>query len=316
MVSTRGIVPWHRGGVVLPGDVTFADAPRIAGLDFTVAMVQVYGPDNVPILSHRAIQRQDNGRIYGVVSKNYREIQPGDVFDVASDLPGARVETAGLLLDGTMWLMVDVGEDREIAGEEHRVRLLLVNGLGGNVAFRGALTTIRAVCENTVIRGLGAAESKIRIKHVGDVKGKVSDAAERLAGIKMAADRFAELGGMLSRVRMSDRAVRLMLGKLLPDPPADATDRAKESAAHRRGEILDGFRGAYPGSDTRAAAGTAWGAFQAVTHYVDHKRMVPQSAETKGVTVAQIDRRWRSCLLGTGEQIKQSALRLVVSLAA
>ena len=105
--------PWHKLGKIVSSAPSAEDAIKLAGLDWTVSSRKVYvqNPDGsqTEAENNRAIVRDLDNKMYGIMSDNYTPLQNSEAFSffnpfIESGL--ASFETAGSLKEGrNVWVL-------------------------------------------------------------------------------------------------------------------------------------------------------------------------------------------------------------------
>lgn len=319
--------PWHGLGFYL-GDkaVTSKVIMERAGIDWSVELRDIYysGKNDagelihVPLPDYVATVRADTQEALGIVGRDYKPIQQREAFDFTDELVGdaaAMYETAGSLHSGQeVWALVKLPHQLVVTGDDVLNQyLLFVNGHNGKKAFRCGFTTIRVVCDNTCSAALAQWERGITnivsVRHTGDIKSKVEE-ARKILGISL---KYFEVAGKVYRAMSQKQINDIMLQEyfrsVVPTPEdvePGATDlrKAQVQLAQEKtknvhvwlAQLFETGRGNHlPG-----ARGTLWGAFNAVTEYVDHVRPAKKDGTARKGG-------FEAALFGEGERIKQRA---------
>jgi phage/plasmid-like protein (TIGR03299 family) len=322
MVSGRGIKPWHNEGVIVEGLMTAEACLKHAGLDWTVskeALVTKVGSIEVP--NAFGVKRSDNGNILGVVGNQYTALQNKDAFSymdaICQDHGSAKYETAGALgLGERVWLQVAVEGDIAIkgkggkdAGDTLQRYILMANSHDGSSPLLIATTLVRVVCQNTLTAAIKSANDLFKVRHTKSIGGKVADAREALGIIN---ESYLELEAKiqkLSTIKVTDKAFEGYIASLGFDVDAD-----KGKGKGQVDALKALFGGEGMGSKLETAKGTAWGALNAVTQYVDHDR--PTRVTKAGSFKSEGEARLASQWFGSGLQLKEKALDKALLLAA
>jgi phage/plasmid-like protein (TIGR03299 family) len=297
-------VPWHRLGTRLDKPATAAEAIEAAGLGFTVEKMTL--KTETPELSvegHFATVRTDTLDVLGVVGSRYCLIQNKDAFTTFDALVGegeAIYHTAGVLGKGErIWLLAKLPDYIRVNGNDIVEKyLLLTNSHDGSEVVRVKLTPIRVVCENTLVMALGGAEQEVRIRHTAQAESKLKEAHEILG---LTNKLYAELEYIFNS--MSERHID---GKALVEYvksifPAVHDSENRSRITQTREKVLEL---AETGRGAELSKGTVWGAYNAVTEFVDHYRL------TSVTDAAGLKSMW----FGSGERIKKQAFKVAVSL--
>lgn len=268
-----GETPWHGLGTQVDGLLTAAEALKAAGLDWTVEKVPAYDmlPDGtfVQVPDRYHTRRDIDNKILGQVKRDYvnhQNVEAFEFFDTLVDSGEAKYETAGSLFGGSRtWMTAKVGDTMTVCGEEHDLYLLVSNSHDGSRAFTAATTMIRAVCNNTVTMGLNGAKTKWTLRHRTSLEGKAEEARKALELAFKNASVFDKEVQKMMDIQVTKDQFEEIISASLPDQK-----RQKEKNV---ASLMGVFESEPTVIDTDAN-GTAWGAFNAVTFWLDHKREV------------------------------------------
>lgn len=267
----HGATPWHGLGTKSESLLTASEALTAGGLDWQVEKWQsgARRPDGTYIEapdSYHLVRATDEA-ILGRCGSDYNIIQNEDAFTFFDILVGsgeAKYETAGSLKGGRrIWLTARIGDTMQVCGEDHDIFLLLSNGHTGAHALQAATTFVRAVCSNTVTMGFVSAKTTWSLNHKKTLSGAVAEAQETLKMTHKATDAFAkEVEAMMLAQVTKDQ-----FNEMVSAPgflPAQKLKHAKNVS-----ELVNIFESEPTIVDTDAN-GTAWGAYNAVTFWLDH----------------------------------------------
>ena len=263
-----------------------------AGLDWVVerhpleAVVEREGERlRVPVARHIANVRSDTSAVLGVVGDGYEPLQNRAAFafcDAITDSGQAHWIGAGSTRGGAR-VHALMRLDREIRiggaeGEDVLPLLCFRNGHDGSLAVTVSVAPFRLACLNGMLLPLQHAQRTWKARHTPNIEGRLADARRTLGVAWRYYDELEEIGGRLIRQRMGEGEFERFLARLvpLPDPAPDRTagGRAVRNAERVREAIRTAHRSA---DDLANVRGTAWGALQAVTAYVDHTQPTRQT---------------------------------------
>jgi len=290
MYSVAEGLPWHGLGTPVPEAVDSEEALVRAGLAWAVEQLAIYVPqkrrdvempvepmpEGVSYMVHVdgwvANVRATDGRVLGVVSDKYRVVQNVEAFRFADQLlgEGVRYTTAGSLRGGQrIFLCAVLPDDVQLLGDRIAPYLVLTNSHDGSHGVRVCITPVRVVCMNTLNIALANAKRSWSTVHVGDLQGRVREAAETLGLARKYLWTLKREAAELAEKRIS---LEEYVAKLLPVPD-DATERMKKTIEDRRADILTLAQV----ENLKPFAGTAWQFLNAVADYADH---APPSRKT------------------------------------
>lgn len=290
-----GETPWHREGIILAEAPSYAEAIKLARLDYPVEKVglfrQVGDPTQQEYVESTvgfATVRTDTGKELGSVGKDYSVVQNKDAFAILEPLVNdgvATLETGGVLRDGAdawllmRWNLAKFGPIvREVFADEVIPFGLVSTNHSGR---RGVLvkdTPIRVVCANT----LGAAEGEgghaITVRHTGDANVRLVEAAQSM------------WGAMIERMETTARAYRTLKARYLDEEmfktlvvDAIATDPRKRSEFNPEAKLAEMVVERYERKVTRVTElwtsgkghtgdHSAWEAYNGAVELLDHDR--------------------------------------------
>lgn len=272
MFSGEAITPWHGLGPVIPGLATADEALKFAGLDWEVEMIQLtkeWEGQTVQVKDRFSTTRMTDGKDLGIVSDDYHVYNNREAFSFLNKLTDtssgeAVFTTAGSLFGGSRTFMVLKLTDSFTVGEDdaHDLYLMATNSHDGSQAFSVTVTPIRAVCNNTVTMALAAAKSKWSIRHKIPLDMQTQKARDVLELGFAYEDAFEkEVESMLS-IPVSKDQMFGVLEKVIPASPV-------QHALHVE-EVMNIWENE-PTVKMGGGEGNAWGAFNAMTFFIDHK---------------------------------------------
>ena len=273
---------WHGLGEIVLDAPSSEEAIKLAGLDWDVIQEPVYLKDNVEVPNILANVRDKDRSVLGTVSSRYAVVQNKDAFSFMDTLLGGDVvyETAGSLSSGKrIWLLVKITSDMTILGDAVDQYVVLMNSHNGTSGLKAAVTPIRVVCNNTLIKGFSRASRSISMRHVGTIYDKMAEASRVLklnSTYMEAMNKYAE---GLYATKISNAQVDKFLS-IVFKADEEATDLVK---ARNNDKIFE-FKARLTAPDLANFAGTAYQVYGALTDYVSHTeptRTTKTYAETR-----------------------------------
>ena len=297
-------VPWHGLGTRLEKPATAAEAIEAAGLGFTVEKRSLKTVDpELPVNNHFATVRTDTLDVLGVVGARYAPIQNKDAFTMFDALVGegeAIYHTAGALGKGErIWLLAKLPDYIRVNGNDIVEKyLLLTNSHDGSEVVRVKLTPIRVVCENTLTAALEGTEQEVRIRHTSNAQVKLKEAHEILGLSNWLYAEIDRIFNQMSARKVTGKEMKDYVRVIFPEPPR-VYHRSQAPRIHEKVAEL-----AETGAGAELVRGTLWGAYNAVTEFVDHCRL----------SKADDSARLKSMWFGSGERIKKQAFKVAVGM--
>lgn len=269
-----GETPWHRLGTKLPEAFTAAEALQHGGLDYTVEKVGLQTVDGAKVPNRFALRRTDTKAVLGVCAGMYQPLQNRDAFaffDGAFGKDKARYEVAGVLGAGErVWLLAKLpGEFEAVKGDAVSKFLLLTNGFDTNEPVRARFTPVRVVCQNTLSLALGQTASEVRVQHIGNVKAKLEIAGNLLRSAGVYFNETQDLFRGFAKYGMKQAELSGYFAEVIT---GDRSANVNELHPVTRNRILkvQELNETGVGHEIKGVRGTLWGAYNAVTEYVDH----------------------------------------------
>lgn len=308
--------PWHGLGKVVSEAPTSAEAIKLAGLNWSVSRRKILVAESDEMLvSHeaegfRAIVRDDNGVVFNVLRETYQPLQNAEAFkffDPFVDAGLASFETAGALSGGRrVWILatlnkapIDVG-----GGDLVRKMLLLSNGHDGSMAVRVGFTPIRVVCANTLAAAHGNTKSQLmRVAHTKFVNDRVEKIREIVNAADAKFEATAEQYRALAKADVNSEDLRKYVSVVF----GTHTETDKQRRAMREERLTQDITRLFEtgrGMDMKAAKGTAWGLYNAVTEYLSY--------EYGKTTDSRLNALWFGDSARTNERAMKEAVKLAV----
>jgi len=301
-----GATPWHGLGQELHGRPTVREAIAASGLDWDVELVPLLTEDTGAPVPARAVRRNSDRRVLGVVGLKYQPLQNKEAFAFFQpflDAGLASLHTGGSLCDGRkVWLLARLERDPIEVGPGDTISkfVLLSNSHDGTSSVRVGFTPIRIVCANTLALAHGdkAGSKLIRVRHTR----RLADNLDALREVMDLADQeFTATAEKYRRLRNKDinqndlvRYVRHVF-KIQSLQLNGQQRRILESCFR----LFEDGRGA----ELPGVKGTFWGAYNAVSEYLGYDRGKSQST------------RLASLWFGESARTNQRALEIALAMA-
>lgn len=331
-MAYKGEVPWHGLGQALTAGASLEQWAQEAGMAWEARLASVaYRPiigDADPKSAdprnfaakvdneHRVLYRSDTGAALGIVSPDYRIVQPSkgehSVIGFFRDLTekhGFELETAGCLRGGRIaWAMAKAGSSFGIGkGDEQKPYLMLSTSFDGSRATEARFCAVRVVCNNTINIAWKENGEVVKVRHSSSFD---ADRVKVKLEVGEAWVSYCEKARILATApadpdRTLDVLMAAYFGRSVEDMQKSDEDKARgKRIIERLTPILAGA----PGQNTEAASGSLWGVLNAVTYDVDH------TFPTRGAN--GFENRFVSAQFGVGAAIKARALRSALAMAA
>lgn len=314
-MTYAGEVPWHKLGTKIDDSLCYdwLAVSKAAGLDWQADLVDLMTTDTGAIVTHRAVRRNTDGKILGVVGPDFRPLQNAEAF--AWFVPflesrQAQLHTAGSLRGGSrVWVLAKLNRDPMViaTGDEVEKYLLLSHGHDGSLCVRVGFTPIRVVCANTLAQSHNADASKlIRLKHTAGLQTNLANVREIMDLANQQFEASAEQYRLLARksINQADlrKYVKLAIGvdKIGQDATAEAALSTRtKNTIERIMSMAEYGRG----NDMPSIKGTYWAAYNGVSEWLVYDR--GHSDES----------RLNSLWYGDSSNLNRQALELALAMA-
>jgi len=280
---------WHGLGTVFTEEVSTAKMLELAHLDnWNVRLETVGIPDTFAsdkdyffVTRTNPFDKTQND-VLGVVGERYKVLQNEDLFTFGDNLldGGSRWETAGSIkggrqVFGSLALERETVLDPNGVGDKVKTYLLINTSHDGSVAIQASITPVRVVCANTLNMALSSLKGKkkdapkqtFKIRHTETAEGKIAVAREALGMANAYMDEFDVMAKAMIEKTVTDNEFLKIIQLAYPAPEKDAKGSFKKYDAK-----VDMLQGIYKGAYNDTIAGTAWGAFNALTERLDWYR--------------------------------------------
>jgi phage/plasmid-like protein (TIGR03299 family) len=289
---------WHGLGTILEGYPDTQQALKMAGLDFIVEKRPVFTYDNenqqadedneikIPEIrcpNHFATIRTDNEEVLGIVGRDYEVVQNTDAFSFFDSIVGGdgiQYETAGALGRGERIFITAKLPDYIKVGRNDLIEqyLFLTTSHDGFGSITAAFTPIRIVCNNTLNAAMGRNSNAIKIRHTASAKDKLEQ-AHRVMGISnRLSAQLEDIFNRWSKVRITDQQVlQLIQRAMVPNKEVLTnllTGKEDETSTYFKKMVSNVYEYAMtsPSQQQETTAGTVFGAYNAVTGYLQNVR--------------------------------------------
>lgn len=264
---------WHGLGQEMTQDASLEDWIVEAGLAWEVFESEIsyqsaQGSHVFP--DKRALFRSDTQSALGIVSKDYKVVQPVEVMEFFRDLTtihGMKLSSAGSLYGGKrFWALAETGNTTQaIKGDVTDGYLLLVTSVDSTIATIAKMTSTRVVCQNTLSASMkGSSKNMVRKTHAA-VWDPESVKIE-MGLVDESWDSFSKSLKRLAEVEVTDKFVREYLQSKFYVKCVPVEDQGR-GAIKQVSELIELYNS---GAGANYSRGTAYGILQACTDRFTH----------------------------------------------
>jgi len=174
--------------------------------------------------------------------------------------------------------------------------LLLASSFDGSLPLSVLFTPIRIVCQNSLTRALNSNDIKAVFKHTQNMLLRLDNVSEIIGIANQKAQMLEDLSKRLINVSVNQEMFKTLVkdSGVVPKVTDDDMSTRASNIMVTLSELFESGKG----TELPGVRGTAWGAYNAVTEYVDHYQ-------------GSDDRRESNALFGRGAVIKETALEIV-----
>ena len=327
-------LPWHGLGTIVQDSLTSKEALELGRLDFTVEKRPLYVPgqsisfeqakkenriqrifkklkeeeiiDNQPTIVpvynklHKfdrqfATVRTDNNIPLGIVGNKYNIVQNIEAFEFFDSLAQdgtAQYETAGALGNGEIvFVTAKVTSEMTIHRDQIDKYLLISLSHDGSSSVSVTYTPIRVVCNNTLTLALGLSKNKVQIRHTASAQDKLQAAKETLGLINYQNEAHYEYFNRLLDVKIEEGEVIELFSK------SYGIKLDKDISTRGKNIIESSLDYYYNGLGQKDFVDTGWGAFNAVTGYLQNIK-----------TYSDNDSKFKATLMTTQQGIRDKVV--------
>lgn len=210
------------------------------------------------------IYRTDTEVELGSVKSKYEVFQNRDAFafgDALVKSGQANWTDAGMQNDGyRVFMVMKLSEDFTVLGEDlTALYLFLRTSHDGSTAVSGYVTPIRFFCTNQLQMIQDTARTSFKVQHTSNINDRIAKAQQSFKLATSYVDVYRDQVERLAKAPLADSTLELMLKSVIP-----------ESRARRDNMITDIVTTFNTSKTVEPYRGTAYGALNALTEYMDH----------------------------------------------
>lgn len=303
---------WHQMGQEMQTGMTIDQWASAAGLGWSAVKLPAAfilpSGESQRVEGQYHIVRDDTLQPLGYATGVYQMVQPREVLDWFDRYIHVderfQLDVAGSLRGGAViWATATFNGPIEVAGSEHRARLLMTTTFDQTGATINKGTMTRVVCNNTLDAALSDARCTVRTRH--NTKFDARRVGAELAVIAKSFDQYKAIGDAMGVVELAAAEVSAFFKACL-DIPFDAKS---EDISTRKLNQFSALSDAYRSTVLEGTEkGKVWTALNAVTRYIDHDR------STRGTENGIAESRFASAQFGSGAGMKAKAWDLLLPL--
>jgi len=275
------------------------EAMDIANHNFTAIKKRLHSEDGIVIPDHVGIFREDTNQYLGTVGNGWEPVQPEVIYDMAGDL----IEATSGKINGVfnmykgavMGISFNLAEREYVPGDKTDINFLMLTSFNGMYGIAGHATTERLACMNQC----NTSSKVYNLRHTRFVGNRIQVVKDLLKFYnKEIKDFDKKMMGMVNK-RMNEMEAIDWFKSLFPKPKSIRSEARLDNQVDI---FINCLRNGL-GSDIPGVKGTSYGAFQALTEYINHERSTRIHNDREPEEV-----RYQSIHFGTGNALAQKGL--------
>jgi len=280
------------------------EAMEAAEHNFSVVKEKIYTDHGLLVPDHVAIVNQDTGQYLGTVGSGWEPVQPQTVYELANDLiestNGKINGCFSMMNNAIMGISFQLAKKEYIEGDPIDLNFIMVNSFNGTHGVAGHSTTNRIACMNQA----NTSNRVYSLKHTKFVLNRIEIVKNILKFYENEIKNFDEKMMHLINTRMNDSEAIEWFKSLFPKPKSPTGETRIEKQVGIFIDCLMNGRG----SHISGVRGTSYGAFQALTEYINHRKPVKIHNDRDEDEV-----KFQSIHFGAGNTLTQKALNSISS---
>lgn len=274
-------------------------AMDIADHNFDVEKHRIHTEAGTLIPDHVAIMNAKTGQYLGTVGKGWEPVQPKVIYELANELINATNGSINGVINmfggSVIGVSFTIAQRNYVAGDPTDLNFLMLTSFNGMHGIAGHALTHRLACLNQC----NTSNKVYNLKHTKNVGNRLEVVKNMLKYYNNEIKAFDDKMMKLVNKRMDLRESLDWFRSLFPAPKSPRGETVLENQVQVFLDCLENGRG----SGIVGVKGTSYGAFQALTEYINHHRSVRVHNDREEAEV-----KFQSIHFGTGNGLAQRGL--------
>jgi len=279
-------------------------AMEVAGHDFEVEKQTLLTERGTVVPDHVGIINTTNQQYLGTVGKGWEPVQPKVIYELADELikatDGSINGVFNMFGGSVIGISFELAEREYVAGDPTKLNFLMLTSFNGMHGIAGHSTTNRLVCMNQC----NTSNKVYNLKHTKYVANRLDVVKNMLKYYKNEITNFDRKMEGLVKHSMNDQEAITWFRSLFPAPK---TQQGETGANNREATFVDCLLHG-EGSNIAGVRGTSYGAFQALTEFINHHRTVRVHNDREAEEV-----KFQTIHFGTGNTLAQKGLNTIAT---
>lgn len=272
---------WDNIGTTLNTN-SLEDALNKSSLNYEVIQAPVFteiGNTKIEMEDKRAMVRNTDNHVYGIVSDRYVPLQNKDAFDFINLIDtNIKFVKAGETFTGMIYIIGELNE-MNILGDEFKTYVIFQTSHNGKYQLAMSICPLRIVCQNQFNLSFKESNSTFLIRHTKNMDLKLKVAADALSEMSNYMKVFNEKAELFAKQKITEHNLTKFINYMFPTNE-DMSQRVLENVEEEKAKFIK----AYMNEDNLNFRGSAWGLINGLTDYITHreyKRKVQNIEEKK-----------------------------------
>lgn len=244
------------------------EAMDFAGHNFTAEKRNLVTVDGIPVPDKFAVVNVEENKYLGTVGTGWEPVQPSVLYEMAQDLMDStegHINGTISMYDGAvMGISFNLDNREYIAGDRTELNFLMLTSFNGMYGISGHAVSHRIASQCRY----NQSGKVYNLRHTRFVHNRIAVVKNMLKYYENEIKRFdSKMFYLVNKHITNEQAVEWFRG-LFPKPNSQRSERMLDNQVSVFLECLLNGRG----TDIVGVKGTAYGAFQALTEYVNHER--------------------------------------------
>lgn len=270
--------------------------------NFTVIKNNLITDTEIKIPDYVAIINQNTNEYLGTVGKGWEPVQPHVLYELADELikstKGAINGVFTMYGGSVIGILFNLAEREYISGDKVELNFLMLTSFNGMYGITGNATTYRIVSDSSC----NTSNKVYNLRHTKNVHNRLEVVKNMLKYYQNEIASFDETMTTMVESHMNDNAAVAWFKSLFPTPNSERTENILNNQVNLFVDCLHNGNG----SNIVGVRGTCYGAFQALTEYINHHRSTRIHNDREEDEV-----RFQAVHFGSGNQLIQKGLHTI-----
>lgn len=272
--------------------------------DFEVEKQPLITESGVVVPDFMAVMKKETNQYLGTVGSGYEPVQPKTIYELADELmvaTGGKINGLLNLRGGSvMGICFELAEREYVPNDPTKLHFVMLGGFNGTCGIAGHATTNRLSCLNQC----NTSSKLYNLKHTKNVLNRIEVVKGMMKYYQNEIKSFDEKMTFMAGKAMNNEEAVAWFKSLFPAPKSERSEIMLTNQTATFIDCLHNGRGVnIPG-----VRGTAYGAFQALTEYINHHRATRVHGDREAEEV-----RFEAIHFGSGHILTQKGLSKLTS---